>query len=735
MDNKTNANQKPSVDMETLIEKIRHVDANTPNGIDVDGPHTGVSSADEAIARLKTLQLIKDTKKNAERMSRFSDAFANPATKSGWGQENLINATEYPLTRLTQNWQLLTSLYRSSWIVQRVCNAIPEDALTDMKIEAPDLSEDEISRLNEEIRTTHLREQLLEAMRWGRLYGGAAGIIMVMNQEEDLSQPLDVNNVLPNSFRGIYVVDRWSGIYPSLELVQDERDPDFGLPAYYEVRDENGVGNYQVHHSRVLRFCGAKMPFWEQVAEQYWGMSAIEPMYDELVKHDNIKYNIANLTFKANLNVLSVENLDQMFATSSTMHQRRMFQMLSAINTIENSLGIRLINSTDNLQQFQYAFSGLPEVADIAMMDMAGATGIPATRLFGRSPAGMNATGESDEKMYRQTLENVRAIQLMPALERIIPVLCRSAIGRFPKGAKFKLPPLIELTQVDKLGIIDQQSGATERLFQSNLITGDVVLKAFRDAQLNLDITSPITDEAIDAVKGKYMNDLQQQADPYGGAAQSAGEAGGYGEEEQPAEEQGGEEQTEGQAGEVQDEEQEQYGQQAQEEQEQQQPEDNSEVPQEEQEEEPADQKQEEYQEEEQQEEQGDERKRGDSASRIRSALIRRRLARYIDGVINEILQKAESYLATLKNKLSGVSCGRKILVLVSRANKIASLAMIAKTGAELDKLREEFSSIVEKLFREEHLTMYNHCKKIIRAIISLLSEGIGIANERFALK
>lgn len=626
-----NTQQGNSNDIDNFVEKIRLLDACAANHeMEFEKPHTGCNSADEALWRLKTIQMIQDTKANVDAMSRFTergsarhtDAFANPATKSGWGQENLINATEYPLTRLTQNWQLLTSLYRSSWIVQRVCNAIPEDALTELKIEAPDLTEDEISRLNEEIRTTHLREQLLEAMRWGRLYGGAAGIIMVMNQEEDLSQPLDNNNVLPDSFRGIYVVDRWSGIYPSLELVQNERDPDFGLPEFYEVRDENGVGNYRVHHSRVLRFCGAKMPFWEQVAEQYWGMSAIEPMYDELVKHDNIKYNIANLTFKANLNVLSVENLDQMFATSSTMHQRRMFQMLSAINTIENSLGIRLINNTDNLQQFQYAFSGLPEVADIAMMDMAGATGIPATRLFGRSPAGMNATGESDEKMYRQTLENVRAIQLMPALERIIPVLCRSAIGRFPKGAKFKLPPLIELTQMDKLGIVDQQSGATERLFQSNLITGDVVLKAFRDAQLNLDITSPITDEAIEAVKGKYMNDLQQQADPYGGAAQSAGEAGGYGEEggegeeQQPAEGEEGEGQAEGQ-------EQGQYEQQAPEEGKEQQTVGGEEEPQEVEEDEqegqeeseeedsdvkedePADYQQEEYQEEEQ--------RRGDS--------------------------------------------------------------------------------------------------------------------------
>lgn len=65
-----------------------------------------------------------------------------------------------------------------------------------------------------------------------------------------------------------------------------------------------------------------------------------------------------------------------------------------------------------------------------------------------------------------------------------------------------------------------------ERLFQANLLPGDVVLESFRNSQTELDITSNITDEHINAMKGKYFNDLQQQADPYGGAMQTASEAG-----------------------------------------------------------------------------------------------------------------------------------------------------------------------------------------------------------------
>lgn len=512
-------------DVEAIIDKIMHTDA-LPD-YNIDEQYTGLTHVDEALWRLKTLQLIDDTKENIERAKRINDAFANPAAKTGWGEDNLINATEYPLTRLTQDWQLLTSLYRTSWIVQRVCNVIPEDALSDLIIEAPGISTEDLHKLEEEVRSTHLRDSLLEALRWGRLYGGAAAIIMISGQEEDLSLPIDINHILPGSFRGLYVVDRWSGIYPGLDLVDNERDPDFGLPEYYEVRDESGGGSYRVHHSRVLRFCGTKMPYWEQVAEQYWGTSAIESMYDELIKRDNVAHNIANLTFKANLSVLQVENLDQMFATSSTVHQRRMYAMLSAINTMENSLGIRLVNKGDDIQQLQYSFSGLPEVMDSAMMDMAGATSIPVTRLFGRSPAGMNSTGESDEKMYRQTLEQERAVHITPALERLIPIVCHSAIGCFPAGASFKYPSLIETTPQDKASIVDQTLQPLERLFQANLLPGDAVLEAVRNAQVSMDMTSTIRDEHIQHVRGKYAKDLEAgQADPFGGAMQVASEAG-----------------------------------------------------------------------------------------------------------------------------------------------------------------------------------------------------------------
>lgn len=458
---------------------------------------------------------------NAIAATRFSDAFSNHGARTGFGEMNLVNMTEYPLTRLTQDWSLLTSLYRSSWIVQRVCSIIPEDALTDMHIEAPGLNSEAIARLDEELRRTKARRKIIDALKWARLYGGAAAIMMVDGQDDDLSKPLSVNQMLPGSFRGLFVVDRWSGIYPSLELVSNRASSDFGLPRYYEVRDESGVLQYRVHHSRVLRFVGTDMPYYEEIAEQHWGTSAIESLYDDLVRRDNIVHNIANLTFKACLSVYEIENLDQIFASAGANAQRRMYSMIQAMSILESNLGVKLVNKGDGVLQLQYAFSGLPEVLEGAMLDVSGSTSIPATRLFGRSPAGMNATGESDEKMYRSTLEQQRATHIIPILEKLCPVVCKSALGGVPSGAEFKLPPLEEMSPNEKAEVIDKRLQPLERLFALGMVPADAVLKELRNAQIEMNMTATINDKTIDAVRGKYQKDLAPQNDPFGGIYQA----------------------------------------------------------------------------------------------------------------------------------------------------------------------------------------------------------------------
>ena len=55
------------------------------------------------------------------------DAFQNALARLGVGMPNLLEGTSYPMTRLTRNFNLLNSLYRSHWVVRRIVDTIPQD--------------------------------------------------------------------------------------------------------------------------------------------------------------------------------------------------------------------------------------------------------------------------------------------------------------------------------------------------------------------------------------------------------------------------------------------------------------------------------------------------------------------------------------------------------------------------------------------------------------------------------
>ena len=69
------------------------------------------------------------------------DAFSNPLFRLGYGSQSPLEATSYPLTRMTGNYALLNSLYRENWVVQNVVALLVDDMLRewyDLKDAAPD---------------------------------------------------------------------------------------------------------------------------------------------------------------------------------------------------------------------------------------------------------------------------------------------------------------------------------------------------------------------------------------------------------------------------------------------------------------------------------------------------------------------------------------------------------------------------------------------------------------------
>ena len=450
-----------------------------------------------------------------------ADAFSNPLFHLGFGSQSPLEATEYPLTRMTDNYALLNSLYRTNWVVQNVVGLAVDDMLREWYETTGSITPAAAKAIAKLERKTRLRARLNEGLRWGRLYGGAAGLILIKGQE-DLSKPLDLGMIYPGSFQGLYILDRWQGITPNMGLVFDGGEE---VPESYSITDGRGHTVATVHHSRVVRFTGRDLPRIERQTELYWGESEIEALYQEVVSHDNVSANMAALTFQANVNTMEVKGMEQLLSMSSPQVQRRFWQVMQAQATLRSNFGMQLVEQGNKLTNTQYSFAGLKDVYESMALNLCGASHYPMTKLFGRSPGGLNSTGESDLTNYYDYIDSQREAKLRPVLERLLPVLCMSALGGIPADIEIDFPPLKTPTPTERAEIGKTKAEAVLAAFQANALPLDTTLQELKAIGDETGLFASITDDQIAAGAGKTAADVQMLRDPllgYGVGEQSS---------------------------------------------------------------------------------------------------------------------------------------------------------------------------------------------------------------------
>ena len=123
------------------------------------------------------------------------------------------------------------------------------------------------------------------------------------------------------------------------------------------------------------------------------------------------------------------------------------------------------------METHSYSFSGLSVIYEAFMMDMAGAAEIPATKLFGRSPQGLNATGEADLRNYYDMIAQMQERLLRPALEKLLPVMAISCWGYYPDDLEIIFEPVMTTSPTERAELAQQMSADVISAFQAGLLS------------------------------------------------------------------------------------------------------------------------------------------------------------------------------------------------------------------------------------------------------------------------
>ena len=428
-------------------------------------------------------------------VKRALDGYSNVPANLGAGANNLVQTANYVMERFTWDYYTLNILFRDNWIAKAIIEKPANEMLKNGFSIHSQIEPDKIDKIMNIWQKTKTQNKFLKCLKWARLYGGCLLIPMIENQG-DLSKPLDYETIMPDSYKGCFTVDRWSGVSPSIELVDNITDPDFGQPEYYDVSDNTTGKTFRIHHSRAIKMIGREMPYWEEIAETYWGASELEHVYTELKKRDDTSANISFLIFLANIRVFKMDGMSQMLSIGDQQAAQRVYETMKTMNHLMCNTGTLAIDKEEDFAMHGYSFTGINDVYESFMLDISGAAEIPVDKLFGRSPSGFNSGAETLQNYY-DTIDEKRETYAREPLEKIVKIITMSALGEIPDDIEIDFNPVRRPSDLEKSDLAQKNAQPIFDAYAGGLIGKGTALKELKQQSDITGLWTNITDEMI----------------------------------------------------------------------------------------------------------------------------------------------------------------------------------------------------------------------------------------------
>ena len=428
--------------------------------------------------------------------SKTVDGFQNLEAKVGFNASNMQGSSTYTNDFISRNRQVLESAYRTSWISAAAVNAVADDMTREGVSLIGDIDVDVEENISRQASRLQIWNGLNSTIRWARLYGGAIGFLMIDGQNPET--PLNMETIAKGQFKGIFPMDRWM-LQPNLNDLITDMSADIGKPKCYNtIQDQNyGLPRMNIHYSRVIRIEGMELPYYQRIAENGWAQSVLECMWDRLIAFDSTTEGAAQLVYKAHLRTMTVEGLRDIISSGGRQLDA-LTQQMDMVRRFQSNEGLTLVDDHDKFEAHSYSFAGLADMVGVFAEQVSGALGIPLVRLFGQTPRGLNATGDSEIRSYYDNVRQQQEVKLRTGTLKVYELLYRSVTGEAPpSGFDIEFSPLWTPSDLDKANINSAITNSITAASDSGLIDSATALKELRQSASITGVWTSITDEQI----------------------------------------------------------------------------------------------------------------------------------------------------------------------------------------------------------------------------------------------
>lgn len=328
------------------------------------------------------------------------------------GSRDKLSRTKFSTNVLLHHTEI-AEILASDGIGAKVVKCVPKD----MTRNGWTIQGDEDGKLHKALKDLKVTAALTQAMIWTRAFGGAL-VLMDIADGKAIDQPYDPKSKA--KVRGLKVFASPRILITTTDFSTDPQSPYFEDLERFEVQ-RLYAAPFKVHASRCLVFKGDPVPdIMEQLgfdlSTRYWGMSTLQKVYMYLAGFGSFYGALGHLGQEMTIGKYTISNLDNLVAMSDWKSIKNRLKIIDEQKSVIHAV---LLGKEEKYERDSLTFTGVPDVLDRMMLIIAAAAEVPVTKFWGRSAAGMNASGEGDSRDYYDTVRSEQQTFLEPPLLKL----------------------------------------------------------------------------------------------------------------------------------------------------------------------------------------------------------------------------------------------------------------------------------------------------------------------------
>lgn len=320
-------------------------------------------------------------------MKKFEDSFHYAGMNAGaMARDVTARGNGYFFREIRLQYNELNSIYQTVPVVRRALELITGHLLKNgVSFAIPDNPEAtaEVTKLADRV---HIKDLITECALL-TLINGCGGILLI-DKTQMANKPVDLKRLKGRVPQFSVVDGQYLTITPELEPLN---------PNFYKPKNI-AVWGHCFHPSWVNFFKGLPVSQVLKPMYNYGGMSLIENAYQTIVNDELISKAIPNIVYRSSVVNYKITGMKDSIRAGE---EQSVLKYISDTENMKSILNATVTDGEDAVEVVSRELSGLGELDARSCYRVAAAFGISATVLWGKSPDGMNATGQSDlENFY-----------------------------------------------------------------------------------------------------------------------------------------------------------------------------------------------------------------------------------------------------------------------------------------------------------------------------------------------